>query len=90
MAFYLNILPRQWRSYISKFRLSSRSLRIETGRHGQNRIAKKQRFCLAYNMNEVEDEYHFLLVCPFYADVRKILIKRYFYTRPSMLKFKKK
>ena len=39
-------------------------------------------------MNEVEDEYHFLLVCPFFADVRKILFKKYFYTRPSMFKFK--
>ena len=89
LAFYSNILPRQWRSYISKFRLSSHSLRIETGRHGQNRIARNQRLCLACNMNEVEDEYHFLLVCPFLADVRKILFKKYFYTRPSMFKFKK-
>ena len=89
LAFYLNILPRQWRSYISKFRLSSHSLRIETGRHGQNRIVRNQRLCFACNMNEVEDEYHFLLVCPFFADVRKLFLKKYFYTRPSMLKYKK-
>ena len=88
LASYLDILPRQWRSYISKFRLSSHSLRIATGRHDQNRIARKQRLRLACNMNEVEDEHHFLLVCPFFADVRKILFKKYFYTRPSMFKFK--
>ena len=40
-------------------------------------------------MNEVEDEYHFLLECPFFGDVRKLLFKKYFYTRPSMFEFKK-
>ena len=57
-------------------------------RHGQNRIARNQRLCFACNTNEVEDEYHFLIVCPFFADVRKLFFKKYFYTRPSMLKYK--
>ena len=34
----------------------------------------------------VEDEYHFLLACPAYRDLRKIYFKKYYYT--SLYKFK--
>ena len=34
----------------------------------------------------VEDEYHFMLECEFYSDIRKVLLPRYYYIRPSMFK----
>ena len=36
----------------------------------------------------VEDKYHFLLACPAYRDLWKIYFKKYFYTWPSLYKFK--
>ena len=76
---YLKVLPKKWRTHLAKFRLSSHQLRIETGRYGKNRVTKAK----------FEDEYHFLLVCPAYVDLRAAHIKKYFYKRPNMFKFVK-
>ena len=37
-------------------------------------------------MEEVEDEYHFVLICPKYMQLRKKYISDFFYTKPSMYK----
>ena len=39
------------------------------------------------NIDDVEDEYHFILICPFYNNIRNTHILRYFGTRPCMFKF---
>ena len=46
---YMNILPNQLRIYISRIRISSHALRIETGRYGVNRVDRNQRLCLICN-----------------------------------------
>lgn len=46
-----------------------------------------KRKCIYCNSNDVEDEYHFVLVCDFYTALRKFYVKKYFYVRPSMAKF---
>ena len=39
-------------------------------------------------MNQVEDEYHFLLVCPYYRDLRLIFLPNYYNCHwPSITKF---
>ena len=38
-------------------------------------------------MNVVENEYHFLLVCPLYRSLRVELIPKYFRTWPNLNKF---
>ena len=66
---YLDILNNnKYRNTIAKIRLSSHKLCIETGRH-QN-IVRNQRKCLLCNLNDLEDEYHFILICPFYTHFR--------------------
>ena len=37
-------------------------------------------------MNILEDEYHFVLVCPFYSTIRDKYIKSYYYNTPSTFK----
>ena len=37
-------------------------------------------------MNILEDEYHFVLVCPFYSTIRDKYIKPYYYNTPSTFK----
>ena len=43
--------------------------------------------CLICNANEIEDEFHFVLKCPAYENLRKIHIKRYYRNSPNMHKF---
>ena len=86
---YLDILPSGLRTLIFKLRTSSHSLRIQTGRFGPNRILRNERICLICNSGDIEDEFHFILKCPFYHSLRKRYIKEYFYKNPSTLKLLK-
>lgn len=63
----------------------SHSLSIETGRY--NTVDKSVRFCKCCNMNVIEDEYHFLLVCPYYSNLRHGYFSRYFCHWPNLYKF---
>ena len=36
--------------------------------------------------NVLEDEFHFILECPLYRDLRTELISKYFWRRPNMPK----
>ena len=84
---YLNILPNKLRVAISRLRLSSHQLRIETGRYSQNKVHRAQRICTLCNKSDIEDEYHFVLVCPVYSILRQKYIRPYYYNRPSVYKF---
>ena len=57
----------------SKLRLSAHNFAIERGRH-----------C---DINEIEDEFHFVIVCPKYTYLRNKYINKYHINRPSMFKF---
>jgi hypothetical protein len=70
---------------LTQFRLSSHSLAIETGRY--DNIPREERKCKLCNMNTVETEYHFLLVCPKYSSLRKKYFKQYFCRWPTVQKF---
>ena len=39
------------------------------------------------NKSDIEDEYHFVLVCPVYSILRQKYIRLYYYNRPSVYKF---
>jgi len=84
---YLDLLPSSLRMFFCRLRLSVHPLRIQTGRYGRNRIDRDQRYCLFCNSQDIEDEYHFMLVCPFLDEIRKKYVPKYYYQRPSMFKF---
>ncbi len=72
------------RKSLSQIRLSSHKLNIEAGRYARtNRIDRK---CTKCDLDDMEDEYHFILICPFYRVIRERYIKPYYYSRPSMYK----
>jgi hypothetical protein len=53
---------------ITKIRLSSHKLAIEQGRYNKtNRNRRTCKLCI----NEIEDEMHFILLCPSYVNLRK-------------------
>ena len=80
-----DILETKYRIALSRFRTSSHSLFIETGRY--DNTARTERLCKTCNTNQVEDEYHFLLLCPAYRELRRKYFKPYFCHWPTINKF---
>ena len=77
MENYLNnIYVEKYRIALTKFRLSSNDLAIEKGRYTNVEI--DLRYCEHCNQNVIENEYHFLLVCPKYRHLRVKFFKTYF------------
>lgn len=74
---YLNILThKNLRSSFAQLRLSSHKLHIETGRYAklQERLPPNERLCKKCPLNICEDEFHFLIICPFYEEERNTLM----------------
>jgi hypothetical protein len=84
---YLDILPKGFRFYFCKLRMSGLPLRIQTGRFNRNLIPRNERYCLCCNNLDIEDEYHFICICSFYSELRKKYIKDIYVKRPSVYKF---
>ena len=83
---YLEILGNEsTRKAMSCFRLSSHNLEIESGR--LNNIDRENRKCKLCHLNTVESEYHFLLCCPVFSDLRIVHLNTNFRSWPSLHKF---
>lgn len=81
--FYLKCVNiEKYRIALSKLRLSSHRLSIETGRW--NRTDIDNRICPSCNI--LEDEFHFLFECNMYTDIRQRYLPRYYCRHPSMYK----
>ena len=52
-------------------RLSCHNLNIERGRHGK--FPREDRLCMYCNTSDVEDEYHFCLICPNYHSLQSLI-----------------
>ena len=67
LQYYLKIsMPNCYTMLITRFRVSAHTLLIEKGRY--HNIERGKRICQMCDMNDVEDEYHFILKCPFYTN----------------------
>ena len=84
---YLDFVTvRKFRYAFTRLRVASHRLEIEAWRwHKPNKIPVEDR--KFFKCNRLEDEYHFILECPLYEEIRKIYIKRYFWKRPNVPKF---
>ena len=80
--FYINVAKFQFQKYLDllkiekyrkglyKLRVCSHRLEIETGRWAKpNKIPLDNRKCMICNV--LEDEFHFVLECSFYKDLKK-------------------
>ena len=84
---YLSVLPKKFRIVLSQLRLSAHQLCIETGRYSQNRVDRALHLCTLCDRSDIEDEYHFVLICPVYSHIRQKYIRPFYYLRPSVYKF---
>lgn len=67
-TFLTKDLTFEHRKALSKFRCSDHTLLIEVGRHKGLQV--EQRLCKMCQLNLVEDEFHFLTMCPAYDNLR--------------------
>ena len=65
-------------------RCSSHKLIIEKGRYVN--LERNQRVCSICNLNDIEDEFHFILRCPAYNDLKKKYLKQRYCNRQSVFK----
>ena len=69
---YINIRSRQKRSVLAKIRMGTLPIKIETGRYRS--ISEDQRICDNCNLNEIENEKHFVYHCTKHQNIRKIYL----------------
>jgi hypothetical protein len=86
-AEYFDLMPTHLRRFITRLRTFAHSLRIQTGRYARNIIQRHERYCQCCSVRDLEDEFHFILICQCYSSIRSIYIKRYNFVSPSMFKF---
>lgn len=67
-------LPKSQRSLCAQLRCGILPLSIETGRYRGS--PEEDRICEYCDLHEVENEFHFVLYCPFYHDLRYILFEK--------------
>ena len=80
---YINIC--KFSQSFSKLRMSSHRLQIEAGRWARpSSIPLNERKCSFCQV--IEDEFHFVLKCQLYSDLRKKYISNYYWRRPSIVK----
>jgi len=81
---YLNVCGiTKFRYYLTRIRVSSHRHYIESGRWAKpNPVPVEHRKCTI--CNTLEDEYHFLLECSIYTNLRCQYIPRYLRFKPNM------
>ena len=75
------------RAALSKIRLSSHTFMVERGRWSKPKIEYIDRKCILCIKNDIQDEYHILMICPYFKELRHKYINKHYYIRPSMFKF---
>jgi len=70
---YLNLNDQEKRRKIAQIRISAHKLKIETDRfNGKNQYkAPELRTCDCCNLHKTEDEFHFIMECPKYKQLRE-------------------
>ena len=69
---------------LCRFRTGNHRLPVETGRWANISLAERK--CTLCDQ-DIGDEYHYLFICPYFANDRKEYLKSYYYKRPNILKF---
>ncbi len=70
---YLNMTSEHQRKALTRFRISAHRLAIERGRYTVPLTPAENRICTYCPNQEVEDEYHFLMSCSYYQELRNTL-----------------
>ena len=78
-------LPEKLSIPLIKFRTSNHFLPVETGRWSN--ISYDNRKCTLCNFQCIGNEYHYLLVCPYFEKEREMYLHPFYYVNPNDSKF---
>ena len=81
MESYLFGVPKPWRVALTRLRIGVHNLQVNLGRHHNPVIPLNNRICL-YCFNQegrriLEDEFHLVMVCPLYSNLRLDLFEKW-------------
>ena len=48
---------------------------------------KSKRLCSICSLNDVGDEYHYIMICPIFSEAREEFLPKYFCKKPSVYKY---
>ena len=82
---YINTLSGPSLLIMFKFRTANHKLPVEVGRWANVELSDRK--CLLCQNNQIGDEFHYLLECPFFLNERKQYIDPYYFRRPNILKY---
>ena len=80
--YLFTIKEKYIRFAITKIRIGSHNLMIERGRWSKLELIDRQ----CSTCFKLEDEYHVIVECPLYHNIRKTFLPKYLYCNPSMFK----
>ena len=84
---YIKILPKNCAIEIFRFRTTNSQLPVNSQRYLA--IERHNRLCRKCHLEEIGDEYHYLLKCPYFHNKRKELLEKQYYERPNTLQLHK-
>ena len=82
---YISTIPDTYVLSLFQFRCSSHKLPIETGRY--HNIPRELRLCRNCDMGVIGDEFHFIMECPKFQDLRNRLIPNKYLRTKSVFNF---
>ena len=82
---FISLLPNNCIVTLLRFRTTNNFLPVNCLRY--ENINRHERLCTKCTLNEVGDEFHFILVCPFFSAKRKEILPKYYNSRPNAIKF---
>jgi len=59
---------------LTRLRVSSHKLNVELGRHSRPPVPRTERICNFCDVNEIDDEIHFMIKCKFHDEARSSLL----------------
>ena len=71
---YVHILNQVQKSVFCKLRISAHTLMIEKGRYSYPKIPPENRLCTVCDLQETENEFHFIMRCKAYTHLRQDLL----------------
>ena len=83
---YLTILPANLAHLFTKFRTLNHKLPVQEGRFLN--IVRNERLCMKCLKGEFGDEFHYMFCCDYFDDIRKEMLKKYYYKYPNTIKFR--
>ena len=84
---YLLLLDNAERINLCKFRCRNTKTPVVLLGYAVRNIPYENRICSLCNMNEIGDEYHYLLKCTYFEMQRNRYISNFYRRNPNMLKF---